>query len=230
MSRGVGAVDVVQTTLPDWGAVVVALITQLGDAWFLAVLLGSLLVRQRTQRSDILYVGGLLTVAIGLYRTLKHLFERPRPDQEWLASDVLPPVIGPLYDGATHATGYGFPSGHATGVTVAYVGLAIVLTVGTRRQRFGVATVVVTLVSFSRVALGVHFLVDVIAGVVLGSTVVAMGFGSGGPRLSLTQVFGVAVATSGCYLVASGGRVESVLLLCVTGGSFLGCRHYRSSR
>ncbi|MFC7057572.1 phosphatase PAP2 family protein [Halovenus salina] len=225
MARGVGAVDIIQTTLPDWVALVAALVTQLGDAWFLTLLLISLVVTQRERREGILAVGGMLAVAIGLYRTLKHIFERPRPNEEWFDPGLLPDVLEPLYEGAAYATGYGFPSGHATSVTVAYLGLAVVLTVGTRRQRFGVAGVVVALVSASRVALGVHYLVDVVAGVALGAVVLAVGLQECGPRLSLSQIFGMGIAASLCYLVASGGRIESVLLLCLTAGLFVGWRY-----
>jgi membrane-associated phospholipid phosphatase len=225
MSRGVGAVDAIQTTLPDWVALVAALVTQLGDAWFLAVLFVSLLVTQREQRRDVLSVMGLLAVAVGLYRTLKHLFGRARPNEQWLDPEPLPSAVEPLYEGAAHATGYGFPSGHATSVTVAYIGLAVVLTLGTRRQRFGVAGAVVALVSVSRVALGVHYLVDVVAGIALGAGVLALGLRASGPRFSLGQVFGGAVAASLCYLVASGGHIESVLLLCATVGLLVGWRY-----
>ena len=42
MSRGIGGIDPIQELLPDWMALGVGLLTQLGDAWFLVLLLAVL--------------------------------------------------------------------------------------------------------------------------------------------------------------------------------------------
>jgi len=76
-----------------------------------------------------------------------------------------------VYSATAFSDGYGFPSGHATVSTVVYVGLASILTIWDQRRRYFVAGVVVAVVSFTRLALGLHYLVDVLAGMALGGTV-----------------------------------------------------------
>ena len=72
------------------------------------------------------------------------------------------------------ADGYGFPSGHATAATAVYGGVAAVLPAGTGRLRYAAAGSVVAVVALSRIAIGVHYLVGVVAGVLLGLTVLAL--------------------------------------------------------
>ncbi len=95
--------------------------------------------------------GGLLNTA------LKLAVNRPRPS-------VLDPV-------AT-AHGRSFPSGHAMASTIVYGALLLVILPSVRpeRRRLAVAGSVfmVLMVGFSRLALGVHYLSDVVAGYVLG--------------------------------------------------------------
>jgi membrane-associated phospholipid phosphatase len=215
MSRGVGAIEPIQSAIPDWAGIVVAILTQLADGWFIVTLLGVLYWTQKDERDELLLVGGLIIAGVGLYRSLKYTFERPRPDQPLLDPTVLPSALQPFYEATAHATGYGFPSGHATAGAIVYFGLAVVLPVSTRRKRLGVATLLVVTVSVTRVALGVHYLVDVAVGIVLGGTVVLVGI----PLLDrlvadrASLVFGSAVALNGGYLVASDGTPTAVLIL-----------------
>lgn len=102
-----------------------------------------------------LVAGGVLTLL------LKSLVGRVRPT---LASPV------------AHASGGSFPSGHAL---TAALGCALIVLIllpalsGARRAVAWTAATVITLATgFSRVALGVHYLSDVIAGWVLGVAIV----------------------------------------------------------
>lgn len=89
-----------------------------------------------------------------------------------LAVDRVRPV---LPDPVAHADGMSFPSGHAQSATVAASVLLLVFLpalrarTGRRRLAVGAALVWVIAVCFSRVALGVHYVSDVLAGVVLGA-------------------------------------------------------------
>lgn len=63
---------------------------------------------------------------------------------------------------------FGFPSGHASGAVAMWGGLAVVFR---KRALAWLAPVFVALIAFSRLYLGVHFLADVVGGVVLGGLV-----------------------------------------------------------
>jgi undecaprenyl-diphosphatase len=97
-------------------------------------------------------VGGAIDTAV------KVLVARPRPV---------------LSDPVAQAFGKSFPSGHAFTSTVVYGALLLVfLPVLASRLRpwaVGAYTVLVGGIAFSRLALGVHFLTDVLGGVVLGA-------------------------------------------------------------
>jgi undecaprenyl-diphosphatase len=77
-----------------------------------------------------------------------------------------------LVDPVATAHGKSFPSGHAMSSTFTYGALLLVfLPVIARRYRpfaVGGAIVLVAAICFSRLALGVHFITDVVGGVVLG--------------------------------------------------------------
>jgi membrane-associated phospholipid phosphatase len=76
--------------------------------------------------------------------------------------------LRPIYETEVTADGFGFPSGHATAATIVWGSLAWWLDVGTKRRRIVGAAVVVALVALSRIALGVHYVTDVVAGIGVG--------------------------------------------------------------
>ncbi|AEV87674.1 phosphoesterase [Actinoplanes sp. SE50] len=90
------------------------------------------------------------------------------PSLKTLVGRVRPVVESPV----AHAPGNSFPSGHALGSMVVYGMLALVLLPVFRsygRYVFlGLMGLIVALIGFSRIALGVHFLSDVLAGWMLG--------------------------------------------------------------
>jgi len=72
-------------------------------------------------------------------------------------------------------SGYSFASGHTIGATLLYGQLAlfIIPLIKSRSGRvlvFSAATFVIVLVGFSRIALGAHYLTDVLAGMFLGTS------------------------------------------------------------
>jgi undecaprenyl-diphosphatase len=114
-------------------------------------------------RHDV-YGVAALWIALGgsmvLYQAFKAITGRARPP----AAQML-----------TQASGYAYPSGHATQAITVW-GLLAALAAADPRWRarrvpiFVVAGIVVALVGVSRVYLGVHWLTDVIAGYALGAT------------------------------------------------------------
>lgn len=168
MSRGIGEFGPIQDVIPEWAAIFVALITQLGDVWFLGLLVGGMYWLHATKRDEAAVILGFTIAGLALISLLKHIFALPRPDQLLVPVETLPLIIQPLYEATGTASGYGFPSGHALMTTIVYFSLAHRLSISTRRRRFGGAALIIVLVCLSRVALGVHYLVDVIAGIGVG--------------------------------------------------------------
>jgi undecaprenyl-diphosphatase len=123
--------------------------------WLVGIVAVGLLIRGQRRLAVYLLVTGV--GALILDPSLKLLVGRIRP-----AVDV--PVAS--------APGNSFPSGHALGATVAYGALLLIfLPVASRRLRalaIWVFAAIVVLVGFTRVALGVHYVSDVVAGWLLG--------------------------------------------------------------
>jgi membrane-associated phospholipid phosphatase len=127
---------------------------------------------------------GVLTAAYGLWRW------RSRAIPVFLAIVIVGQlVLSDLIKGAVQRTrpdlrplagftGPSFPSGHTTAAAATFVAIAIVLgRDGTSRRRMllaGTAIGLAVAVACSRVFLGVHWLTDVIGGLLLGWTWVAL--------------------------------------------------------
>jgi undecaprenyl-diphosphatase len=106
-------------------------------------------------RPAVLTAGLSATVALIVAQVISHIAERPRP---FLA---LPDNSHVLVDSSHDFT---FPSDHAT------AGFAVAVAIAMRMPRLGAALVVLAAaISVSRVAVGVHYPGDVLAGAALGS-------------------------------------------------------------
>lgn len=123
--------------------------------WLMGI--GALWLVVRRQWPIALYVVATSLGAMGLNAVVKELVGRLRPVVE-----------EPL----SHQSGLSFPSGHALGSAVSYgVLLLVFLPVVRRRARplfAGVMVAAVLVVGLTRIALGVHYLSDVLAGWLLG--------------------------------------------------------------
>ncbi|MCI4065074.1 phosphatase PAP2 family protein [Micromonospora sp. R77] len=139
---------------------VLTAITDLGGRpvliWLVTIAVLGLLIRRQSRLAVYLIitgVGGLI-----LDPSLKALVGRLRP-----VVDV--PI--------THAPGNSFPSGHALGSFVAYGALLLVFLPAMaprwRRPAIAIVGVLVFLIGLTRIALGVHFVSDVLGGWLLGA-------------------------------------------------------------
>lgn len=135
------------------------ILTFLGaPVWFYLLLTPIVVVLWRRGRGRLALFLAATTLLGGLLDTVvKIAVNRPRP--------VLP-------DAVATAQGRSFPSGHAMTSTIAYGALLLVfLPIIPRRWRAAAVAATLALVAsicFSRLALGVHFLSDVLGGFVLG--------------------------------------------------------------
>ncbi|RRJ29029.1 phosphatase PAP2 family protein [Halocatena pleomorpha] len=177
MARGIGEVGVVNQ-LPDWSVLLAGIVTQLGDMWFVLVLIGAFYVVTRRDPSLTQYplrdCSFLLALALGAYAltaVAKYAFGLPRPPGATIAVPPawIPSIGTPVYESFVTADSFGFPSGHASKSTAVYGGVALVFEQwSTRRRRALGATGVIFAVALSRVVLGVHYVVDVVVGFCLG--------------------------------------------------------------
>lgn len=200
-SRGIGVLEALQDALPPLGVEAFAVVTHLGDAAVLLAL--AALVYLAYDRRGGAFVLGALFAGFAVTIAAKGWFGLPRPP-------------GQLQYAAE--TGLGFPSGHAVGVTVGWGAAALVLDrFGTLRRRAAVAGFVVAAVAISRVAIGVHYLVDVVVGVVVGLAVLAVA--TRWTRDEPLGLFGLAGGLTAAAVAISGGAVESVALLGACAGA-----------
>jgi membrane-associated phospholipid phosphatase len=120
----------------------------------LAPLAGWLAWQRRWRLLVLVVASGALVGALN--ELLKSIFDRPRPS----------------YDGTIEATGYSYPSGHASGtaamVTVLVLVFWPVVSQAWRWVFAALAIAAAAVVGYTRVALGVHFSSDVVAGWCLG--------------------------------------------------------------
>lgn len=221
MTRGVGEIEFV-AALPESLRFLAAFLTALGDVWFVFFLLGFIywfgptlpgpvsLSRRRGGFAIALALGGFAVTT-----TLKELFRLPRPPgaTEPVGVGFLPETLVPLYAEIGAADGFGFPSGHAIAAVVVYGGLALL--VGTRRG-YAAGAVLCVLLPLSRVVLGVHYLVDVVVGVAVGSAFLAVAYrlcdrGSNPGRVLffalLVALVGAAIDYNSDTMLALGGAL-----------------------
>ncbi len=151
VSRDIGVTEALRDILPPLVREAFAVLTHLGDAPVLFALLFLYYLsgdRHRGATALNILLGGF-----ALFIGLKHGLGLARPP-----SDLHVPI----------ETGFGFPSGHAFDAVVGFGLLAVLLDVGTRRARYALAGAGVVIIGFSRLAIGVHYAVDVLAGIGLG--------------------------------------------------------------
>lgn len=161
--------------------VLLALLTQLGDVWFLFTLLALVYWLGDDRLADDPRRTAAVLVGLGVAQSallvgLKAAFDAPRPPgaAEVTLPTWYPAIAESAVRWAATADGFSFPSGHAFGTTVVYGAMAVLLDVWDRRRRLLVAGALVAVVAFTRVALGVHFPVDVLAGIALGVVFLAV--------------------------------------------------------
>lgn len=150
-NRGVGITEALEVLLPDIVREGFLELTHIGDAAvLLALLLAYTLVGDRRKGTTAM---AILLGGFSLMLGLKEVLALPRP----------PSGLQPIAE-----MGYGFPSAHAFDAVVGFGLLALVIEQGSRTRRVVLAGVGAGLVAFSRLAIGVHYFTDVVAGAALG--------------------------------------------------------------
>ncbi|GGM57546.1 membrane-associated phospholipid phosphatase [Halarchaeum rubridurum] len=218
--RGVGITRALTDHVPESLVPLFSAATQLGDAWFVVFAVATVhwlgprydLVSERDAARYVALGFAVFGTVVGV----KALFALGRP---------------PASVALVAADGHGFPSGHAISSAALYGGAAALLRRPRRRVRWGLAAAAVALVCATRLLLGVHYLVDVVAGVLAGGALVAF-------VLALTRRRLVAgyVLTAGLGVIAvslAGPTVEALAAAGLGLGALLGslgvARHPRGA-
>ncbi len=209
--------EALRAILPEWSLEAFAAATLFGDLLFVAPALvlfylvdvGSSIRRGRREEplcSD--RTASLIATVFGglaLVVLLESVFALPRPPAEYH-------VIEP--------SEFGFPSGHTMAATVFWGALALWLPRGRRSVRIGIAGAIVALVAVSRLALGVHYLVDVVASVAFGAVYLATvgRLALDRPLRAFLTALGIALAAA----VATGVNDRALLALVGTAVGLVG--------
>jgi membrane-associated phospholipid phosphatase len=183
-------------------------ITDLGYHAFYYLAIAPLFWVVDRRRASVLF---LLILASGLLNTgAKLLLHTPRPD----------PHLARVLDFRPYGSGSNaFPSGHAQNAVVFWIYVA--WWVG-RRWFYGLALPLIALISFSRLYLAVHFPIDIVGGLAIGTAIMVLlppvfeRWSQSEFRLSLAGSLGLIGASVVLALSASD------LTLAVIGGSLLG--------
>lgn len=127
-------------------------VTDLGSFDFYLILFSFLFFIYDDKKSfKILF---LLFISYLLNSFLKEIFNLPRPDEK---------IVKPIYKES--GGGYGFPSGHSQNSTVTYLALFKIFK---KNWLLILSIILITLISLSRIYLGLHFFYDVLGGILIG--------------------------------------------------------------
>ena len=144
--------DMIQNLRTPIGDVVVPLITRLGDAGIIWIILTVLLlIIPKTRKTGVIMMAALLLCNV----VIKNLVARTRPFDVNTAVQLL--VAKPR--------DYSFPSGH----TAASFASVTALYLAGEKKMWKAALVLAVLIALSRLYLYVHYPTDIIGGVVFGS-------------------------------------------------------------
>ena len=195
--RGNSTLSGIDSSVADWGNAhathlstrLLYWVTDLGD-WPIAPLIGIPILLYEWRRAPSRYLFPFLLLVYagdkGITNGIKALVDRARPTLNPIAE-----TLGPS-----------FPSGHSSTAASFYAALALILArrrgARVRALLAGSAAAIAVAVASSRVLLDVHWLSDVIAGVMLGWAWFALcAVAFGGRRLSFAEPLKQAAAETG---------------------------------
>ena len=148
--------DMIQNLRTPIGDVVVPLITRLGDAGIIWIILTVLLlIIPKTRKTGVIMMAALLVDVLLCNVLIKNLVARTRPFDVNTAVQLL---IEKPQD-------YSFPSGH----TAAPFASVMALYLAGEKKMWKAALVFAVLIALSRLYLYVHYPTDIIGGVIFGS-------------------------------------------------------------
>ncbi len=183
--------EIIRYSLPGIMVEMLEILTHLGEGAFLFGIAAILYwVSRDESRENRILILALAVATLSLVMGLKGLLQVPRP-------------VGELAFAPENYPGWSTPSAHAMGATAVYGGYAALKEKGYPIIRYIIAGLIILIVALSRVVIGVHYLGDVILGVLLGILLVYIGLKVKNNG-SITYMFVIAFFISvGAYLLGS---------------------------
>jgi membrane-associated phospholipid phosphatase len=135
----------------------------IGGAMLVMLAAGYVWWKQRDSVATLATLGAPAIAAV-LQRVAKEVIQRPRP---------------PYTAGLTGATGYGFPSGNASGVGALVTILSLLILARRLKAKKQTASIAALglfgmTVAFTRLLVGAHYFTDAVAGLALGATIACL--------------------------------------------------------
>lgn len=125
---------------------------------FLVCLITCIILLKNKSLSDIKHVILNVGIAVVLMKVLKHIIRRIRPTWKWIVQ-----------------AGFSYPSGHTISAIVLYGTLILLVSKKIEGKLKNILitffSLMIFLISISRIYFGVHYLTDVIASLILGSII-----------------------------------------------------------
>ena len=138
--------------------------TVLGEAWVWAIALIFLFIRYK---DALLIIASQLTAGL-CTQIIKHICNMPRP--KVFFEQNFPEIILHKVEGVTMHAWHSFPSGHTTTAFALFMALTCILATKNKPLQC-VFFCMALLVGYSRIYLSQHFLMDVWAGAIIGTTI-----------------------------------------------------------
>ncbi|MBO4234841.1 MAG: phosphatase PAP2 family protein [Firmicutes bacterium] len=162
----------VQNMLGTIGVQIASLFTMLGEELVIIAILGFLYWCYDKEFAKV--IGTNIVVALVLNPLIKNIVIRRRPyfDHEGIKCLKAVDSDADIYDIA--AQGYSFPSGHSTNSAVVYWSLLKRKYEGGFRALKPILIILPILIGLSRIAIGVHYPTDVLAGWALGGAIIIL--------------------------------------------------------
>ena len=216
IERDIGFTKFLRENLPEWSILLFELITYFGDLRLILTVLGAVWLLDiwrgitNEERSVVwtdrtAYFVGIVLGGLALIVMLKTMFALPRP---------------PATLHTTSRDGFGFPSGHTMAATILWGAFVMWGRLGSHHIRFVMAGLLIGFVALSRLALGVHYLPDVIASIGFGVCylLIARHLATASPKLMFSGTIVLGVVT----VIISGASQDGLLALLGTFSAALG--------
>ena len=159
-------VELVRDLTPVWLVVVLVALSFLGSATLITPVLVGLHWLERRRRS--LTWIGIVFGSYALRSLIKSLNSLDRPPVgPPVDAAVFPALVRPLYEHPAEIATTSFPSGHVMTATVFWGLVAIDGRFLDLRRRIAIGATIVLIVGYSRVAVGAHYVGDVVGGILI---------------------------------------------------------------